>query len=108
MATAGPWSEIRGTKLHPSVSRALTDDLKFPNMTPVQAAAILPLLTCKDVCVDAETGSGKTLSFLVLIAQMVLFEKDMKQMRHAKSSKLLKRSCLYRHGSLHSRSMLWL
>lgn len=73
MATAGAWNGLRGTKLHPTLSTALTTKLNFPSMTPVQAAAIPPLLTSKDVCVEAETGSGKTLSFLVPIAQQLLF-----------------------------------
>ena len=47
-------------------------------MTPVQEVAIPPLLSSKDVFVDAETGSGKTLSYLVPIAQTVLFEKRAK------------------------------
>lgn len=45
-------------------------------MTPVQATAIPPILSCKDVCVEAETGSGKTLSFLVPIAQLILFGRN--------------------------------
>lgn len=73
MATAGPWSGLRGAKLDPSLVEALTEKLSFPNMTPVQATAIGPLLSHKDVCVDAETGSGKTLSYLVPIAQTLLY-----------------------------------
>lgn len=73
MATAGPWSGIRGAKLDASLVEALSKKLAFPAMTPVQAAAIGPLLTNKDVCVDAETGSGKTLSYLVPIAQILLY-----------------------------------
>lgn len=73
MATAGPWKSLKNAALHPSLLRALTTTLSFPHMTPVQAAAIPPLLSTKDVCVDAETGSGKTLSYLVPIAQTLLF-----------------------------------
>lgn len=73
MATAGCWSELQGVQLHPTILQVLNDDFGFPTMTPVQASAIPPLLSCKDVCVEAETGSGKTLSFLIPIAQMILF-----------------------------------
>ncbi len=79
MAVAGKWSELQGAKLHESIVEALTQVLGFPCMTPVQAAAIPPLLSSQDVCVDAETGSGKTLSFLVPIAQTLLFGDDSKR-----------------------------
>jgi ATP-dependent RNA helicase DDX55/SPB4 len=72
MATAGPWSALEGAAIDPQIIAAL-NELNYPNMTPVQAAAIPPLLTSRDVAVDAETGSGKTLSFLVPIAQMLLY-----------------------------------
>lgn len=73
MATAGTWGSLRGTKLHKSLVETLSEKFGFPDMTPVQAAAIPPLLTSKDVVVEAETGSGKTLSFLVPIAEKMLF-----------------------------------
>ncbi|OSX77789.1 LOW QUALITY PROTEIN: hypothetical protein BU14_0134s0011 [Porphyra umbilicalis] len=64
MATAGPWTALAAA----GVPAALLDPLPalgYPTMTPVQAAAIPPILARKDVCVQAETGSGKTLSFLL-------------------------------------------
>lgn len=64
LATAGPWRSLQ-PPLSPSVLTALEASLRFPTMTPVQAAAIPLLLTHKDVAVDACTGSGKTLAFLV-------------------------------------------
>lgn len=76
MATAGGWDNLQGVELHPSILKALQYGFEFPTMTPVQAAAIPPLLSCKDVCVEAETGSGKTLSFLVPIAQLLLFGRS--------------------------------
>ncbi|CAN8073706.1 unnamed protein product [Agarophyton chilense] len=71
MATAGPWSALQPSLAEPIVS-ALHHAFRYESMTPVQATAIPPLLTCKDVCVQAETGSGKTLSFLIPIAQEML------------------------------------
>lgn len=76
MATAGGWENLQGVNLHPSILNALKEEFGFPTMTPVQAAAIPPLLSCKDVCVEAETGSGKTLSFLVPISQLLLFGRS--------------------------------
>lgn len=46
--------------------------LGFAQMTPVQAAAIPAFINHKDVSVQACTGSGKTLSFLVPTIQILL------------------------------------
>jgi superfamily II DNA/RNA helicase len=51
-----------------SVSPSLRERLKaarFSVPTPVQAAAILQALAGKDVIATAQTGTGKTLAFLV-------------------------------------------
>lgn len=76
MATAGKWDDLQGVKLHRSILATLENDFGFNTMTPVQAAAIPPILNCKDVCVEAETGSGKTLSFLLPIAQLLLYGRS--------------------------------
>ena len=44
----------------------------FEVMTPVQAATIPLFLSHKDVAVEAVTGSGKTLSFLIPVLQIIL------------------------------------
>lgn len=44
----------------------------FTQMTPVQTATIPHFLGNKDVVVEAVTGSGKTLSFLIPIVQRIL------------------------------------
>lgn len=44
----------------------------FHSMTPVQAATIPLFLSNKDVAVQAPTGSGKTISFLIPIVEMIL------------------------------------
>lgn len=46
--------------------------LNFHQMTPVQAAVLPVFLRNKDVCVEAVTGSGKTLSFLIPMIEMIL------------------------------------
>lgn len=44
---------------------------KFITPTPVQAGAIPPALEGKDVLATAQTGTGKTLSFLIPIVEMI-------------------------------------
>ena len=48
------------------------DTLKFDRATPVQAAVIPLFLNNKDVAVEACTGSGKTLCFLIPVVEMIL------------------------------------
>lgn len=51
----------------------------FIHLTPVQAAALPPALERHDVLASAQTGTGKTLSFLIpLIEQMATGKKDAK------------------------------
>jgi ATP-dependent RNA helicase RhlE len=61
------------------LSRALQQqlsDANFMTPTPVQAAAIPPALEGRDVLATAQTGTGKTLSFLIpLIERMPLGTK---------------------------------
>lgn len=54
-------------------------DANFIQPTPVQAAAIPPALEGRDVLATAQTGTGKTLSFLIpLIEQMAAGANDTK------------------------------
>lgn len=46
--------------------------LGFTRMTPVQASTIPLFMAHKDVVVEAVTGSGKTLSFLIPIVERLL------------------------------------
>ncbi len=50
---------------------ARLDANKFEIPTPVQEAAIPPALEGKDVLATAQTGTGKTLSFLIPIVEML-------------------------------------
>jgi ATP-dependent RNA helicase MSS116 len=47
------------------IKKAISDDLKFVTMTPVQAATLPIILSGQDVLAKAKTGTGKTLAFLV-------------------------------------------
>ncbi|KAH9828086.1 ATP-dependent rRNA helicase SPB4 [Teratosphaeria destructans] len=49
-----------------------TDSMGFARTTPVQAMAIPLLMGNKDLVVEAVTGSGKTLSFLIPIVSRIL------------------------------------
>ena len=44
---------------------------QFTNPTPIQARAIPPALEGKDVLATAQTGTGKTLAFLIPIIEML-------------------------------------
>jgi ATP-dependent RNA helicase RhlE len=48
---------------------------KFTTMTPVQAAAIPQALEGKDVLATAQTGTGKTLAFLIPLLEQLLKQK---------------------------------
>ncbi|GAB0092748.1 RNA helicase [Sergentomyia squamirostris] len=64
------WSE-----LEKPLNSAILDTIKkfkFVKMTPVQAATIPLLMSCKDVAAEAVTGSGKTLAFLVPLLELLL------------------------------------
>src|SRR3984957_601533 len=51
--------------------QARLDANKFVTPTPVQAGAIPPALEGRDVLATAQTGTGKTLSFLIPIVEML-------------------------------------
>ena len=50
--------------------------MNFTVMTPVQATAIPLFLSNKDVCVEAVTGSGKTVAFGIPIYELLMRHKD--------------------------------
>ncbi|GBP23870.1 Probable ATP-dependent RNA helicase DDX55 homolog [Eumeta japonica] len=50
-------------------------------MTPIQAAVIPLILSCKDVAAEAVTGSGKTLAFVVPMLEMLLKKQKNQELR---------------------------
>jgi ATP-dependent RNA helicase RhlE len=65
-------------QLSQTMQRQLAD-ANFIHPTPVQAAALPPALEGRDVLATAQTGTGKTLSFLIpLIERMATGAKDTK------------------------------
>ncbi|GAA5967409.1 hypothetical protein JCM11641_000540 [Rhodosporidiobolus odoratus] len=67
---AGPWSRIN-PPLTPWIA-AVVRDMGFEQMTPVQASTIPLFMQHKDVVVEAVTGSGKTLSFVIPVLEKLL------------------------------------
>ena len=47
---------------------------QFTNLTPIQERAILPAIEGRDVIATAQTGTGKTLAFLIPLIQMLQVE----------------------------------
>ncbi|KAK3670277.1 ATP-dependent rRNA helicase spb4 [Recurvomyces mirabilis] len=62
-----------------------TRSMNFARTTPVQAMAIPLLMGNKDLVVEAVTGSGKTLSFLVPIISRILAVEEPNKKGHVRS-----------------------
>lgn len=80
-ASPGKW--LTGPRKHILISQfsqlnlsaalqARLDANKFVTPTPVQAGAIPPALEGRDVLATAQTGTGKTLSFLIPVVEMLM------------------------------------
>ena len=57
--------------LHPKILSGL-EKAKFTHCTPIQALSLPPALEGKDVAGQAQTGTGKTAAFLLVIFQQLL------------------------------------
>ncbi|KAF2223447.1 P-loop containing nucleoside triphosphate hydrolase protein [Elsinoe ampelina] len=71
--------------LTPSLSEWILDAISsmgFHQMTPVQASTIPLFMGNKDVVVEAVTGSGKTLSFLLPVVEKLLRQEDQPKRHH--------------------------
>ncbi|RDA90870.1 hypothetical protein CP533_3231 [Ophiocordyceps camponoti-saundersi (nom. inval.)] len=60
--------------VHPNLLTAVTRDMNYQNMTPVQAKTIPVALKGTDVVAQAKTGTGKTLAFLLPLLQRMIVE----------------------------------
>lgn len=68
--------DFNGLGLNEHLVHHLTDSLRFKNPTQIQKSVIPSLLsTARDLFVKAQTGSGKTLSFLLPIFHQLMQEK---------------------------------
>lgn len=75
MAPEKPKNPRAWDALTPPLSEWILDavsSMGFERMTPVQASAIPLFMGYKDVVVEAVTGSGKTLSFLIPVVERLL------------------------------------
>lgn len=63
---------FQSLKVAPSIKRALSEVLKYTNMTVVQEKSIDTILNGLDVFVKARTGTGKTLGFLIPAIDILL------------------------------------
>ncbi|KND03357.1 uncharacterized protein SPPG_02400 [Spizellomyces punctatus DAOM BR117] len=70
IANAGRWDALNPPLSAPILEALQT--LSFTQMTPVQASTVPLFMKNKDVVVEAVTGSGKTLSFVIPILEMLL------------------------------------
>jgi ATP-dependent RNA helicase RhlE len=61
---------------------------QFITLTPIQARAIAPALEGKDVIGTAQTGTGKTLAFLIPILEMLRAESSKHESSKNESTKL--------------------
>ncbi len=61
--------------LHPKIISGL-EAANFTHCTPIQALALPPALTDKDVAGQAQTGTGKTAAFLLVIFNQLLKQKS--------------------------------
>ena len=71
--------------LTPALSEWILDAtaaMNFTKMTPVQASTIPLFLAHKDVVVEAVTGSGKTLSFLIPLIERILRQEESIKKHH--------------------------
>ncbi|OJD31254.1 atp-dependent rrna helicase spb4 [Diplodia corticola] len=83
MAPEKPKNPRAWDALTPPLSQWVLDavsSMGFERMTPVQASAIPLFMGYKDVVVEAVTGSGKTLSFLIpLVERLLRLEEPLKK-----------------------------
>lgn len=73
-------SQFSDFNLSPSLKKRLAE-INFVTPTPVQSEAIPPALDGRDVLATAQTGTGKTLSFLIPIIEKLQSQPKTKQAR---------------------------
>lgn len=71
-----------------NINKAL-DENAYTNPTPIQEKVIPLVLKNKDIMAKAQTGSGKTASFVLPILQLLLNKEDKERKKKAKISTLV-------------------
>ncbi len=79
--TKGPLSDVAfaGLGLDPAIMEGI-EGAGFTHCTPIQALTLPPALAGKDVAGQAQTGTGKTAAFLLVIFQRLL-QQDTREKR---------------------------
>ena len=72
-SSTNPLTDVKFSSLglHPKILSGL-EQAKFTHCTPIQALSLPPALEGKDVAGQAQTGTGKTAAFLLVIFQQLL------------------------------------
>ncbi|KAG5942094.1 hypothetical protein E4U59_001348 [Claviceps monticola] len=60
--------------VHKNLLEAITMDMNYTSMTPVQSKTINPALKGSDIVAQAKTGTGKTIAFLLPLLQRMITE----------------------------------
>ncbi|KAL7938132.1 P-loop containing nucleoside triphosphate hydrolase protein [Trichoderma chlorosporum] len=68
------FQDLETLGVHRNLLDAITQDMRYDTMTPVQAKAISPALKGTDIVAQAKTGTGKTLAFLLPLLQRMIEE----------------------------------
>ncbi|TLS29103.1 hypothetical protein PpBr36_01732 [Pyricularia pennisetigena] len=71
-ATITKFSDLTKANIDESITKAITVDMGYENMTDVQSMTLAPALKGKDLVAQAKTGTGKTLAFLIPVLQKIL------------------------------------
>lgn len=76
-------TKIEDLNLDPRVFSVLSKKLEFKQLTQIQADSFPPIVAGRDVLMRADTGSGKTLSYLIPIVQCLAtqFPRDTNPIR---------------------------
>ncbi|KAJ4390555.1 hypothetical protein N0V93_004151 [Gnomoniopsis smithogilvyi] len=66
------FADLSNVGVHANLLRSIVNDMRYENMTDVQAMSINPALSGKDIVAQARTGTGKTLGFLLPTVQRII------------------------------------
>ncbi|POR37533.1 ATP-dependent RNA helicase cyt-19, mitochondrial [Tolypocladium paradoxum] len=80
------FGELAEFGVHENLLRAITKDMGYDDMTPVQAKTINPALKGTDIVAQAKTGTGKTIAFLLPLLQRMIEEDPTLATRRASRS----------------------
>ncbi len=61
-------------EIHPDLIRAATD-AGYAELTPIQEKCLIPSLEGRDIAGISQTGTGKTVAFLLPVLHFILQEK---------------------------------